>query len=177
MDTPDTRNVSSAPAGHDFRHDPTDGRDVRDVRTAAERAAMRERDGRSLGDLIKELRDESATLLRQEVALAKTEIGEKAAKAARNSAYVGVGAVLAYLGLFFVLAAAAIGLSMVLQAAGVERHASWLGPLIVGAVVGLVGWVVLQRGLKTLKNQSVVPEKTVQSLQEDKQWLQEKVSM
>lgn len=173
MDTRDTRNFASAPAGHDFRHDPDD---VRDVRTASERAAMRERDGRSLGELIKELRDESATLLRQEVALAKTEIGEKAAKAARNGAYVGVGAVLAYLGLFFALAAAAVGLSMALDAAGLDRHAWWLGPLIVGAVIGLVGWAVIQKGLKTLKNESMVPEKTVQSLQEDKQWLQEKVS-
>ncbi len=50
MDTRETRHFASAPAGHGFPHDPADGRDVRDVRTAAERAAMRDRDGRSLGD-------------------------------------------------------------------------------------------------------------------------------
>ena len=177
MDTRDTRNLNPAAAGRDARDD-GDARDIRDVRTPAERAALRggERDDRSIGDLIKDLRDESTTLIRQELALAKTEMSEKASKAARNSAYIGVGAVLCYLGGFFALVAATVGLALLLGAANLGWHAWWLAPLIVGAIVGIVGWVITKKGMNTLKHQSKVPEKTVQSLQEDKQWLQDKVT-
>ena len=178
MDTRDTRNTLGSAAGRDVRDVRGDGA-VPDVRTPAERAAMRggdRGDERSIGDLIKDLRDETTTLVQQELALAKTEISEKASQAAKNSAYVGVGAVLCYLGLFFALTALAVVLALALDAMGLDDHGYWLGPLIVGAIVGIVGWSYTQKGLKTLKHQSLTPDKTVQSLQEDKQWLQEKVS-
>jgi len=176
MDTRDTRNL-----GRDLRDERAvgDGRDVPDVRTPAERAALRggvERDDRSIGELIKDLRDESTTLIRQELALAKTEMSEKASQAARNSAYVGVGAVLCYLGLFFGLVAVTLGVAMVLGKMNLGWHSWWLAPLLVGAIVGIVGWSVLKKGMNTLKHDSLVPDKTVQSLQEDKQWLQDKVT-
>ena len=152
------------------------GRDVRDIRTPAERAAMRQGDDRSIGDLLKELRDETTTLLRQEVALAKTEITEKVSKAARNTGYIGAGAVMAYLGLLFVLIAVTVALGLALDATGLDNHGYWLSPLIVGAVIGLIGWGMTKKGISTLKEETLVPEKTVQSLQEDKQWLQEKVT-
>ena len=184
MDTRDTRNLNPAlsrdlPGAGDG--DDRAISDVRDVRTPAERAARRggggdDRDSRSIADLIKELRDESTALMRQELALAKTEMSEKAARTARNSAYVGVGAVLCYLGLFFTLVAATVGVALLLGMANLGWHSWWLAPLIVGAVVGVVGWVVTKKGMNTLKHESLVPEKTVQSLQEDKQWLQDKVT-
>ena len=180
--TPDAR-ASIANAGRDLRDDVRDaGRDVRDVRTPGERAALRDGSGggggggESIAELLKELRDESVTLMRQELALARTEIGEKAAKAARNTAYTGVGAVLLYAGAFFVLAALAVGLALLLNRWGVDPHGWWLGPLIVGGVVAAIGATLTSKGIKTLKEQSFVPEKTVQTLKEDKQWLQGKVN-
>jgi hypothetical protein len=130
---------------------------------------------RSIGDLIKELRDETTTLVRQEFALARTEMSEKASQAARNAAYAGVGAVMLHTGMLFGLAALSVGLALLLRnVAGV--HAWWLGPLIVGAIVGIVGAVMASKGVATLKQQSLTPDKTVQSLKEDKQWLQDKVT-
>ena len=177
MDTRDTRDLTGATAGRDLRDDRTIGRDVPDVRTPSERAAMRgDRDDRSIGDLIKELRDETTTLMRQELALAKTEMTEKASTAARNTAYIGVGAVLGYVGMLFVLAALSVGLALAINATDIDPHGWWLAPLIVGAIVGIIGAVMARKGVSTLKHQSMVPEKTVQSLTEDKQWLQEKVT-
>ena len=175
MDTRDTTRDPLSPGLVDAGNR-DGGRDVRDIRTPAERAALRHGEDRSIGDLLKDLRDETTTLLRQEVALAKTEITEKVSKAARNTGYIGVGAVMAYLGLFFVLAAVTVALAMALDAMGLGRHGWWLSPLMVGAVIGLVGWSMTKKGINTLKEESLVPEKTVQSLQEDKQWLQEKVT-
>ena len=169
-------------AGRDLRDDRLDAggaRDVRDVRTPGERAAMREGSGgagESIAELLKDLRDESVTLMRQELALARTEIGEKASKAARNTAYTGVGAVLLYVGAFFVLSAVAVGLALLINRMGADPHGWWLGPLIVGGIVGAIGASLTSKGIKTLKEQSLVPEKTVQTLQEDKQWLQDKVT-
>ena len=45
--------------------------------TAHRRKKPQDTENRSLTELIKELRDESSHLLRQEVALAKTEMSEK----------------------------------------------------------------------------------------------------
>ena len=37
--------------------------------------------------------------------------------------------------------------------------------------MALIGYGLLQGGLSAIKRRSLVPEKTVQSLKEDKQWL------
>jgi hypothetical protein len=52
-------------------------------------------------DFVKSLRDDITGLIRDEVALAKTEIGEKVATASRNVGYLAVGALVAYAGLIF----------------------------------------------------------------------------
>ena len=77
---------------------------VDDDRTAANGAAP------SIVDLIKELRDESTTLVRQEIALAKAELSEKASKAAVNAAFLGMGAVVTGIAAIFLAAAATVGI-------------------------------------------------------------------
>jgi len=174
--SPVTPDVRGGMTGRDLRDDVV--RDVRDVRTPGERAAMRESGGpgESIAELLKDLRDESVTLMRQELSLARTEIGEKASKAARNTAYTGVGAVVLYIGVFFLLTALAVGLAMLLNRLGMDPHGWWLGPLIVGGILAAIGGALTSKGIATLKEQSLVPEKTVQTLKEDKQWLENKVT-
>jgi hypothetical protein len=53
--------------------------------------------------------------------------------------------------------------------------AMWLGPLAVGLVVAVIGAVLLMKGIKTLKDGSLKPELTIQSLKEDKQWTQQRL--
>ena len=132
--------------------------------------------GRSLTGLVRELRDEALTLVRQEVALAKTEISEKASRAARNSAYIGAGSFIAYAGVVILLLAAVVGVYLGLVAAGLAHAtAGWLSPLIVGGVVAAIGYAVMQKGINTLKHETVVPERTVDSIKADKEWMEEKV--
>ena len=132
-------------------------------------------DPRSFVDLVRELRDESVTLVREEVALAKTEMGEKVSLVSRNAIMLVVGGAIAHLGLIFLLLAAADGLHAALIAADLPFHGDWLAPLIVGLVVGAIGLVMVMKAKSTLANTTVVPEKTVQTLKDDKQWIQEKV--
>jgi hypothetical protein len=111
------------------------------------------------------------------VALARTEMSEKAARVARNSAFIGVGAFLAYAGLFVLLLAGVVGLYLGLVAAGLTHAtAGWLSPLIIGAVLAVIGYVFVQKGLSTLKHESIVPERTVESIKADKEWMEEKVT-
>ena len=59
----------------------------------------------SLANLIRELRDETMTLMRQEIALAKAELAEKASRMGKKAIFVGVGGALAGAALIFLLLA------------------------------------------------------------------------
>lgn len=134
------------------------------------------RDSRGIGDLLKELRDETTALLKQEVSLAKTEMSEKTSKVGRNVASLGAGGLIAYAGALFILWSLSVLLVIGLEAAGLsEMTAAWLGPMILGVAVALIGYAMLQKGLNTLKHENYVPEKTVETLKEDKEWIQHKV--
>jgi hypothetical protein len=143
--------------------------------TGGAAAAAGPRD-RSIADLLKELRDESSTLLRQEVALAKTEMAEKASAYGKNAGAVAVGSAVAYAGALLMLAGVTVALALVLHRIGMGVHGWWVAPLIVGGIVAAVGYSMINKGVSTLKRQSPVPEQTVKSLQEDKQWLTDQVS-
>lgn len=131
---------------------------------------------RSLASLIKEIRDESTTLFRQEVALARTEISEKLSRLSRSAAMLAAGLVLTLAGVIALVWAAGEGVTVALIAAGLEDHARWLGPLIVGLIVAVLGGAMVANGKESLQSESIVPEKTAQSLQENKEWVRHKVT-
>ncbi len=137
-------------------------------------AGMESLDGRGLGALIKEMRDEVMILFRQEVALARTEVSEKMSHAMRNIMVILGGALLAFAGLTVLLIAAGHGVTAALMAAGMEANALWLGPLIVGALVVIIGAMMAMSAKKKLQEESLVPEQTVQSLKENKEWVKSK---
>ncbi|HEX6898381.1 MAG TPA: phage holin family protein [Thermoanaerobaculia bacterium] len=141
---------------------------VRDERTV--------RDDRSIGQLLKELTHESSTLLKQEVDLAKTEMSEKASRVGTNLGHVAVGGAVAFLGAIALLLFAVYGLTSLLDQFLPLGVAVWLAPLIIGAILAGVGYSMIKKSLETLKRESVAPKKTTQSLQENKEWLKEKIS-
>lgn len=73
------------------------------------------------------------------------------------------GAVL-FSGFLVLLAAAVFGLNIVLPAATTP----WLSALIVGGVVMLVGLIMLQAGRNKLKQESLMPSRTIASLRRDR---------
>jgi len=133
------------------------------------------REERSIGQLLKDLRDDTTTLLRQEVELAKAELTEKAARAGRNVGALAVGGAVAFLGAIVLLAFVVTGLTSLFSQFMSPGVAVWLAPLIVGAVLALVGYRMIKKALETLKQERVAPTKTTQSLQENKEWLKAKV--
>jgi hypothetical protein len=135
------------------------------------------RDARGVADLLKELKDETATLISQEIALAKAELGRKITKLLRNAVYLVLGGVLAYLAIISLTFAAAMGVAAGLQLAGMTPLASiWLGPLIVAVVLGVVGVVLAMSALRRMRNEGLAPQRTIKSLKENKQWIEQKVA-
>ena len=132
---------------------------------------------RGVPTLLKDLKDETVNLIHYEVALAKLEMVEKAKIAGRNSVYVGIGGAILYTGILFILVSIGFLIYQGLVAVGATPGvAGWASPLIVGVIGGIIGAAFLAKGIQTLKNEPLVPEKTFETLKEDQKWLRQKTS-
>jgi hypothetical protein len=121
------------------------------------------RDDRSLGELFAELSRDATTLIRKEFELAKAETSANLARLGRHAAYIAVGGALAYAGLLTIVAA----LVVILQVVGLTW---WASTLIVGIVVLLVGYLLVQRGLSALQRDRLTPTETIETLKENAAW-------
>jgi len=128
---------------------------------------MQGRDDRSLGELFAELAQETSTLVRQEVTLAKTEMTAKATRVGKDIGFLAVGGMIAYAGLLAIIAGVILLLDAIVPL--------WVSALIVGLVVAGIGYVLVQRGLTALKREDLTPRQTIESLKEDTQWAKEQV--
>ncbi|MFW6062207.1 MAG: phage holin family protein [Planctomycetota bacterium] len=130
---------------------------------------------RSAASLIRELTQETSILFRQEMGLAKQEMSEKAHKATRQSASVAVGGALAFAGLIVLVLAISGALFALLNTFLISEVAIWLAPLIVSLLVAGIGYALIKKGINTLKREGVVPDQTVQTMQENKEWLKQEI--
>jgi Flp pilus assembly protein TadB len=119
-------------------------------------------DNRSLGELFSELAQETSTLVRQEVNLAKTEMSHKASRAGKQVGVLAAGGAVAYAGLLAILAGVIVLLDNVMPL--------WLSALLVGVVVAVVGYLLVRRALDALKREDFAPRETMETLKEDQQW-------
>ncbi len=124
---------------------------------------------RSLGELFSELASETSTLVKQEVALAQTELTQKATKVGKNVGYLVVGGAIGYAALLAFIAALIIGLGNLLG-----NH--WAAALIVGVVVAIAAAVMIMSALSALKSTEMTPTQTVETIKEDAKWLKDQVS-
>jgi hypothetical protein len=114
----------------------------------------------SVGELVKAMSTDLSRLVRDEIQLAQTEISAKAKQAGIGVGAFGGAGVLALYGLAVLIAAAILGLSLVLP--------PWLAALIVGVVILAIAGVAALIGKKKISEAApVVPEKTVASVKED----------
>jgi len=124
--------------------------------------------GGSVGELLTGLTSDMATLFRQEIQLARAETMEKVSQTTQSIVWIAAGGMVAYAGLIGVLIAVIVGLARFMPL--------WLSALIVGVVVIVVGAVLIQSGRSRLKQLSVVPERTIESIQEDAAFVKEKIA-
>jgi uncharacterized membrane protein YqjE len=117
----------------------------------------------STGELLKQLSNETTTLVRQEIELMKAELAAKAKPAGIGAGMFG-GAGLFGLGAFLTLTAFFV---VLLDGA----MPIWLAALIVAVVYAAIAGVLALRGKQKVNEATpVAPEQTMESVKEDVQW-------
>ena len=127
----------------------------------------RQMENRPLGDLFSDLASDMSNLVRQEVALAKLEVTQKAKYLGRNVGYLVVGGAVAYAGLLAVIAAIIMLLDKYMPA--------WGAALLVGVVVAVVAWLMIGKALSALQQADLTPRETVETLKEDATWMKQQI--
>ena len=116
-----------------------------------------------LPELMKTLANQTTSLVRQEIDLAKAEFSEKGKKAGQGAGMFGGAGVVGFLALAALTAAAILGLATVLP--------DWLAALIVGLVYAAVAGVLALQGRNKVQEAGPpVPEQTVETVKEDVEW-------
>ena len=124
---------------------------------------------RSIGELLRDLASDSASLVQQEFALARAEAEAKLHQMIMAAIELLVGALVAFAALIILLDAVVYSLTE----AGLQR---WLAALIVGGVVAVIGFLLVRKGQNDLAATRLAPERTAANLRKDLDLVKEQVS-
>jgi uncharacterized membrane protein YqjE len=120
----------------------------------------------STGELVKQLSEQTSTLVKKEMALAQAELKEKGKKAGIGAGLFGVGGLVGFFGTAALVVAAVVALSTAV--------AAWLAALIVAVVLFAVAGVTALMGKKEIEQATPpAPEATVQSVKKDVETVKE----
>ena len=144
-----------------MRTDPLTTAPDRDPLMAAADDATDPRE-RSLGELVGTLSNQTSTLVRQEIELAKAELGEKGKVAGKGAGLIAAGGVFGLLA----LGALTAGLIALLD----KAMATWVAALIMMALWAIVALVLVKAGQSALKRATPPVPQTVETVKEDIQW-------
>lgn len=117
----------------------------------------------STGELVKQLSEQTTTLVRKELELAKAELSEKGKVAGQGAGMFGGAAVVGLL--------AAGALTTMLIALLDKGMDLWVAALIVTVIYGAIAAVLAMSGRDRVKQATPpAPEQTVETVKEDVQW-------
>lgn len=119
---------------------------------------------RSLGSLFSELSQQTTDLIRQEVRLAKAELGQKVSQLSRPAMLIGAGAAAALAALMTL----AMALTLLLIDLGLTP---WVAAAICMASMAIAAIALVRAGLSAFASRSLVPDQTIHSIKETTQWL------
>jgi uncharacterized membrane protein YqjE len=117
---------------------------------------------RGFGELVKDLSQQTSTLVRQEIALAQAELREQGKSAGKGAGMLGGAGVAAVLALG-ALTAALIALLD-------DSIATWIAALIATALWIVIALVLAKAGQSALKRATPPARQTVETVKEDVQW-------
>jgi hypothetical protein len=120
-----------------------------------------------VGDLVKQLSEQTSALARKEVELAKAELTEKGRAAGIGAGMFGGAGLFGLFAFGAVTAALILALAIVLDA--------WLAALIVAAAYGAVAGVMALVGKQRVEEATPpAPEQAIDSVKEDVQWTKQR---
>lgn len=122
--------------------------------------ATNDRTDQSLGELAKQLSEQTGTLVRQELALARAELQEKGKRAGIGGGLLGAGGLVALYGVAALVAAVIMLIGTALD--------GWIAALIVGVVLLAVAGVLALLGRKQVQAATPpAPERAVETVKDD----------
>ena len=118
---------------------------------------------RSATEVLKDIVGNVQSIIRAEVRLARAETKEEMGKLFSAGTRFMAGAIVALYGGFFIFLCFVYALSTVM--------APWLAALLVGTALAVVGGILLSSGLGRLRQVSPKPEKTIETVKENIEWM------
>jgi uncharacterized membrane protein YqjE len=116
----------------------------------------------STGDLLKQLSQETTTLVRQELELARAELTEKGKQAGKGAGLVGGAGVTGHMALFALTLTAIFVLDTFMK--------GWLAALLVTLVWGAVAATLALIGKNRIQEATPPAPQTVETVKEDVRW-------
>jgi uncharacterized membrane protein YqjE len=116
----------------------------------------------STGDLVKQLSEQTTTLVRKEIELARAELSEKGKVAGQGAGMFGGAAVVGLL---------ALGALTTMLIALLDKAMDlWVAALVVTVLYGAIAAVMAMSGRERVKQATPPAEQTVETVKEDVQW-------
>lgn len=141
-----------------------------------ETATPRPDEGRDLPSLIERLAGDVSTLFDQKLTLLRIEIKEEVDAYVRGSIFIVAGGVIAVIGFALTNISLAFLVSTLFANADLSQPAKYaLGFVVTGLAYLLIGAAVIAITKNRLAKQGIVPRRTMQELERDKEWLQEEL--
>jgi uncharacterized membrane protein YqjE len=129
-------------------------------------------DTESLPTLFSRLGDDVMQLFDTKMSLLKVELKEEANEYARSGIMIAVGGIIAAIGLALLNVALAFGISTLFVGTDLSQPAKYaIGFVTAGVLYLVVGMIIVSAMKKRLAQQNLVPDRTVEELRKDKQWL------
>ncbi len=134
--------------------------------------ALTPKNDESLPVLVGRLGDDIMQLFDTKVSLLKVEVKEEVNEYARAGILIGVGGIIAAIGFALLNVAVAFGISTLLSGTNLSQPAQYaIGFVATGALYLIVGAIIISAMKNRLAKQNLVPDRTVEELRKDKQWL------
>jgi hypothetical protein len=130
-------------------------------------------DDRSLIDLVRDLRDDAALMLRQELRLLAVEVRESAKKLLGSGVMLVAGVLGLFLALQCAVIAAAIAISLALASIMPMSVALVLGTLSMAVLLAIGGGLSVHAAQQRVRRVDIVPRRAIDAAKETRQWLTE----
>ncbi len=124
---------------------------------------MAAENNRSIADVLQDILANVQAIIRSEVRLAKTEITEELTKAGRAAGMMGAGVLTAVFTVWLLLLTILFALATVMP--------MWGAALLLFVIMSIVTAILLTAGKKRLKTVHTTPEKTIESMKENVEWV------
>ena len=123
-------------------------------------------DDRKIGDIVRDLVHDVGRLVKDEIDLAKTELGDKARRVRAAAGVLAIAGVVGLFGAACLIAAGIAALALVLPL--------WLAALLPGAGLAIIAGGAFLVGRKKLQQVDLAPRRTITTLKEDMEWAKQR---